>query len=184
MKSIDLTKEKVITLGDLAAAAQPDTTELLVSENAVMTPSATEFLEQRRITLRRGAKARAADQTVPAATPALQALFTSPEAEAVKEEICAVGRKLWQRQYVDGNGGNISYRIGPNEVICTPTLMSKADLRPQDMCMVDLEGKQLAGGRPRTSEILMHLEIYKEVPEAKAVVHCHPAHAWNGLLQQ
>jgi L-fuculose-phosphate aldolase len=56
-------------------------------------------------------------------------------------------------------------------------LLSKADLRPQDMCMVDLEGKQLAGGRPRTSEILMHLEIYKEVPEAKAVVHCHPAHA-------
>ena len=43
--------------------------------------------------------------------------------------------------------------------------------------MVDLDGKQLAGGRPRTSEILMHLEIYKEVPEAKAVVHCHPAHA-------
>jgi len=55
--------------------------------------------------------------------------------------------------------------------------MSKADLRPQDLCLVDLEGKQLAGGRPRTSEILMHLEIYKEVPEAKAVVHCHPAHA-------
>jgi hypothetical protein len=41
--------------------------------------------------------------------------------------------------------------------ICTPTLMSKADLRPQDLCLVDLEGKQLAGGRPRTSEILMHL---------------------------
>jgi L-fuculose-phosphate aldolase len=43
--------------------------------------------------------------------------------------------------------------------------------------MVDLTGKQLAGGKPRTSEILMHLEIYKGVPEAKAVVHCHPAHA-------
>jgi L-fuculose-phosphate aldolase len=45
------------------------------------------------------------------------------------------------------------------------------------MCMVDLTGRQLCGGRPRTSEILMHLEIYKEVPEAKAVVHCHPPHA-------
>jgi len=176
MKSIDLTKEKVITVGDLAAAAQADTTELLVSEGAVVTPSALEYTEQHRISVRRGAKAPAADQAV-AADAAVHSLFTSPEAEAVKEEICNVGRKLWQRQYVDGNGGNISYRLGPNAVICSPTLMSKADLRPQDLCLVDLEGKQLAGGRPRTSEILMHLEIYKEVPEAKGVVHCHPAHA-------
>jgi len=175
MKSIDLTKEKVITVGDLAAA-QADTTELLVGESAVLTPSALEFTEQHRISVRRGAKAPAADQVV-AAAGAVHELFTSPEAEAVKEEICNVGRKLWQRQYVDGNGGNISYRIGPNAVICSPTLMSKADLRPQDLCLVDLEGKQLAGGRPRTSEILMHLEIYKEVPDAKGVVHCHPAHA-------
>jgi L-fuculose-phosphate aldolase len=179
MKSIDLTKEKVITLGDLTGAAQDDTTELLLSESALVTPSALEFAEQHRISIRRGAKAPAAGQTVTAATGAgpIHDLFTSPEAEAVKEEICNVGRKLWQRAYVDGNGGNISYRIGPNAVICTPTLMSKADLRPQDLCMVDYEGKQLAGGRPRTSEILMHLEIYKEVPEAKGVVHCHPAHA-------
>ncbi len=103
--------------------------------------------------------------------------MNSPEAEAIKAEIVAVGRKLWQRQYVDGNGGNISYRLGENAVICTPTLLSKADLRPEDMCLVDMTGKQLAGGKARTSEILMHLEIYKSVPEAKAVVHCHPPHA-------
>jgi L-fuculose-phosphate aldolase len=169
MPSIDLTNQKVITLADLAAAARPDTTELLLSQNAVVTPSALEFVEQRKISMRRGGAAAAQTSTPD--------LFNSPEARAVKEEICAVGRKLWLRQYVDGNGGNISYRIGPNEVICTPTLTSKYDLRPEDLCMVDLTGKQLAGGKPRTSEILMHLEIYKEVPEAKAVVHCHPAHA-------
>jgi L-fuculose-phosphate aldolase len=104
-------------------------------------------------------------------------LFSTPEAEAIKLEICAVGRKLWNRQYVDGNGGNISYRIGANEVICTPTLVSKFDLRPEDLCLVDLEGNQIAGTRPRTSEIFLHLEIYKAVPEAKATVHCHPPHA-------
>jgi len=104
-------------------------------------------------------------------------LFSSPEAEAIKEEICAVGRKLWMRQYVDGNGGNISCRIGPNEVLCTPTLVSKYDLTPDDIGMTDLEGVQIAGGKARTSELLLHLEIYKAVPEAKAVVHCHPPHA-------
>jgi L-fuculose-phosphate aldolase len=104
-------------------------------------------------------------------------LFSSPEADAIKKEICAVGRKLWMRQFVDGNGGNISCRIGPNEVLCTPTLVSKYDLTPDDIGMTDLEGVQIAGAKPRTSELLLHLEIYKAVPEAKAVVHCHPPHA-------
>ncbi len=103
--------------------------------------------------------------------------FFSAEAEEIKKEIVAVGTKLWQRAYVDGNGGNISYRIGDNRVICTPTLFSKADLTPDDLCLVDLEGNQIVGCQPRTSEILMHLEIYKAEPKARGVVHCHPPHA-------
>ena len=109
--------------------------------------------------------------------PVNVSLFSTPEAEEIKREICAVGKKIWLRQFVDGNGGNISYRIGPNEILCTPTLMSKYDLTPEDICLVDLDGVQVAGKRPRTSEILMHLEVYKAVPEAKSVVHCHPPHA-------
>ena len=105
------------------------------------------------------------------------ALFFTPEAEAIKREICDAGKKLWLRQYVDGNGGNISYRIGPNEVICTPTLISKYDITPEDLCMVDLDGNQIAGTRGRTSEIFLHLEIYKAASEVKAAVHCHPPHA-------
>jgi L-fuculose-phosphate aldolase len=104
-------------------------------------------------------------------------LFFTPEAEAIKKEICEVGKKLWLRHYVDGNGGNISYRIGPNEVICTPTLISKYDISPDDLCMVDLEGNQIAGVQKRTSEIFLHLEIYKAAPEVKSAVHCHPPHA-------
>jgi L-fuculose-phosphate aldolase len=115
--------------------------------------------------------------SVSALAPADPRLFFTPEAEEIKKEICAVGRKLWLRQFVDGNGGNISYRIGPNEVICTPTLVSKYDLTPDDLCLVDLEGRQVAGTKPRTSEIFLHLEIYKAVPEAKSAVHCHPPHA-------
>jgi L-fuculose-phosphate aldolase len=105
------------------------------------------------------------------------AVANSPEAEALRAEIVTVGRKLWERQYVDGNGGNISVRLGSKYVLCTPTMMSKRDLQPADICLSDLEGNILAGHRMRTSEILLHLEIYKANPRARAVVHCHPPYA-------
>jgi len=117
-----------------------------------------------------------------------QRLFASPEANALKEEIVRAGRKLWERQYVDGNGGNISVRLSPHHVLCTPTLCSKADLRVEDLSLVDLDNCQICGDRPQTSEILLHLEIYKAVPDAKAVIHCHPpyatAHAVAGVIPQ
>jgi L-fuculose-phosphate aldolase len=99
------------------------------------------------------------------------------EAEALRAEIIHVGRKLWQRQYVDGNGGNISVRLGSKYVLCTPTLMSKGDLGPADICLSDLNGNILAGDRLRTSELLLHLEIYKANANARAIVHCHPPYA-------
>jgi L-fuculose-phosphate aldolase len=104
-------------------------------------------------------------------------LLASAQARAVASEIVAVGRKLWLRQYVDGNGGNISCRLADGRVLCTPTLVSKGELQPEDLCLVDLGGRQLAGSRASTSEIRMHLEIYRAVPQAKAVVHAHPPHA-------
>jgi L-fuculose-phosphate aldolase len=86
-------------------------------------------------------------------------LFYSPRAAALKEEIVAVGRKLWQRQYVDGNGGNISARLSADRILCTPTMLSKGDLRMEDLSPVDLENRQVLGNRPQTGEILLHLEI-------------------------
>ena len=178
--AIDLASLKVITQSDVEEALRTgwSAKELRVAACTILTPSALETLQAKGITLRKGGAASSATSAAASApdTPANR-LFFSPEAEAIKKEICAIGKKLWMRQYVDGNGGNISYRIGPNEIICTPTLMSKYDLTPEDLCMVDLTGKQIAGTRPRTSEILMHLEIYKETSEAKGIVHCHPAHA-------
>src|SRR5258707_202577 len=125
MKSIELTQEKVITMGDLAAAAQADTAELLVGESAVLTPSALEFLEQRKIVVRRGGKLPAAGKAASASSSAIEALFTSPEAEAIKEEICNVGGKLWQREYWGGNGGKILYRDRPDGGNGPPTLVGK-----------------------------------------------------------
>jgi len=104
-------------------------------------------------------------------------LFHSAEANALRAEIIRTGRKLWDRQYVDGNGGNISVRLGAEFVLCTPTMLSKADLEVADICLSDLNGKILAGDRTLTSELLLHLEIYKANPRAHAVVHCHPPYA-------
>jgi L-fuculose-phosphate aldolase len=99
------------------------------------------------------------------------------EAGALREEIIRVGRKLWERQYVDGNGGNISVRLGSKYVLCTPTMLSKGDLEPADICLSDLDGNILAGDRSRTSELLLHLAIYKANSRARAVLHCHPPYA-------
>lgn len=191
MNSVDLTGRRLISVRDIEAAGKSGATELLIDEGVVLTPSAREALQRFRMTVRANGNGNRQGGKPPAAAaygavnggkpkvtdPAIERLFHSPEAQAVKREICDVGKKLWHRSYVDGNGGNISYRIGENAVICTPTLISKADLTPEVLCMVDLEGNQLAGDRPRTSEILLHLEIYKNVPQAKGVVHCHPPHA-------
>ena len=95
----------------------------------------------------------------------------------LKEQMCEIGRRIWLKGFCAGNEGNHSYRIAENKVLCTPTGISKGFLRPDDICTVDLEGKQLSGKRKRTSEILLHLAIYKARPDVKAVVHSHPPHA-------
>jgi L-fuculose-phosphate aldolase len=105
------------------------------------------------------------------------AVFNSFEAEALRDEIIRAGRKLWERQYVDGNGGNISCRIGADYVLCTPTMVSKRDMAPADICLSDMEGNIVAGNRLRTSELLLHLQIYRANPRARAIVHCHPTYA-------
>ncbi len=101
----------------------------------------------------------------------------TPNLHKLKEEICDIGRRIYAKGFAAGNDGNISYRLGPNEVLCTPTLICKGFMKPDDLCIVDMEGKQLAGRRKRTSEVLLHLAIMKERPEIKSVVHCHPPHA-------
>jgi L-fuculose-phosphate aldolase len=179
MSSFDLTEFKVIAAMDIAAAVKSGAKSVVLRPGAVITPSAREAAASAGIELSMSAAngASGAAATGGAKNAKWEALLNSPEANRIKDEICAVGKKLWHRSYVDGNGGNISYRLTEDAVLCTPTLVSKSDLRPEDMSLVDLDGNQLAGGRPRTSEILLHLEIYKAVPEAKGVVHCHPPHA-------
>jgi L-fuculose-phosphate aldolase len=95
----------------------------------------------------------------------------------IKEQMCDIGRRIWTRGFCAGNEGNHSYRIAENRILCTPTGISKGQLKPEDLCTVDLEGRQIAGSRKRTSEINLHLAIYNSRPDVRAVIHSHPPHA-------
>jgi L-fuculose-phosphate aldolase len=111
-------------------------------------------------------------------TPAeIERFFRSEPIEILKRRICDIGRRLWLKDYTDGNGGNITIRVGDNLALCTPTLICKGFMTPDDMCLVDLDGNQLAGTRVRTSEAKTHFGIMKRQPAAKSCVHAHPPHA-------
>jgi len=95
----------------------------------------------------------------------------------IKQDICDIGLRLYNKGFAAANDGNISVRIGENEVLCTPTMQSKGFLKPDDICTIDMTGKQIAGRKKRSSEALLHLEIYRQRSDIKSVVHCHPPHA-------
>lgn len=95
----------------------------------------------------------------------------------VKEQICEIGRRVWQREYVAANDGNFSVRIADNRVVATPTMLSKGFMQPEDLVVIDMAGNQLEGHRRPTSETLLHLGIYKERSDIKAVLHAHPPYA-------
>jgi L-fuculose-phosphate aldolase len=95
----------------------------------------------------------------------------------LKEEICEIGRRLYNRGFAAANDGNITVRLNDKEVLCTPTMVSKGFMKPEDICKVDYDGKQLSGTRKRTSEVLLHLAVFKSRADVQGVVHCHPPHA-------
>jgi L-fuculose-phosphate aldolase len=167
-----------------------------VPDGALLTPSARDFLDDQKRANQAGknsaAPARAGKPAAPsipdyefrwtpgtdAKTPAeIEKFFNSPAINVLKERICDMGRRLWARDYTDGNGGNITIRVGDNLALCTPTLICKGFMKPEDMCLVDLDGNQLAGTRVRTSEAKTHFGIMKRQPNAKSCVHAHPPHA-------
>jgi L-fuculose-phosphate aldolase len=95
----------------------------------------------------------------------------------IKQDMCEIGRRIYAKGFAAANDGNITVRIGENEVLCTPTMHCKGFLKPEDISTVDMTGKQIAGTKKRSSEALLHLEIYKQRADVKSVVHCHPPHA-------
>jgi L-fuculose-phosphate aldolase len=91
-----------------------------------------------------------------------------------REQIVRYGRTLHERGFVAATDGNLSVRLDQNRILATPTCMSKGEMRPADLVIVDREGRLLAGRRRVSSEIAMHLLIYRLRPEINGIVHAHP----------
>jgi L-fuculose-phosphate aldolase len=150
-----------------------------------LTPGARDVLTEAGVKIAFSAESTPSAST-PAPAPAAASgpgtaadlkLFNSPEAEKLKKEICDIGRRIWMREYCDGNGGNISARLGPDRFLVTPTGVSKGFMTPDMLSLVDGKGTQLAGTWKRSSEFTTHAAIYDTTPAAMSVCHAHPCHA-------
>src|SRR6476661_1544775 len=94
--------------------------------------------------------------------------------EQTRAEIVEAGRRMYSRGYVASNDGNISARLDDTRILTTPKSVSKGFMTPDMMVIVDYEGQKLTGDRDASSELPMHLEIYRNRPDVNAVVHAHP----------
>jgi len=97
-----------------------------------------------------------------------------PTERKYREEIVRYGRMLHQRGFVAAMDGNLSVRLKGNRILVTPTCLSKGSMRPGDLVIVNMEGERISGHRNVTSEIGMHLLIYRLRPDVEAIVHAHP----------
>jgi len=93
---------------------------------------------------------------------------------ALRADIVEVGRRMYARGYTASNDGNISVRLGSDRLLMTPKGVCKGFMTPDMMCITDLDGRKLQGDRDPSSEMLMHLEVYRQRPDVQAVVHAHP----------
>lgn len=97
-----------------------------------------------------------------------------PTLEELRAAIVECGRRLWDRGFVASNDGNISVRLDDTRLLTTPTGVSKGFMAPDMMVVTDMDGRTLAGDRRPSSELKMHLEVYRQRPDVRAVVHAHP----------
>ncbi|MCP5534190.1 MAG: class II aldolase/adducin family protein [Akkermansiaceae bacterium] len=182
-------KKTVFTGADIEAMFKAGKSAADIPAGAVLTPSAKEALRDAgAVRPSAAAPAVSSEPILPdyeyhwtpgkdPKTPAeIEAFFHSPAIVQLKERMVDIGKRMWAREYTDGNGGNLTIRVGDNLVLCTPTLVSKGFMTVEQMCLVDLDGKQLAGKFKRTSECMTHLAIMKRQPKAKACCHAHPPH--------
>lgn len=97
----------------------------------------------------------------------------------IKQQICDIGKRIYDRNMVAANDGNISVKLSDNEFLITPTGVSKGFMKPEFICKVDAKGNVIEAndGYKPSSEIKMHIRVYERRPDVGAVVHAHPSYA-------
>jgi L-fuculose-phosphate aldolase len=93
---------------------------------------------------------------------------------AAREAIVRVCRRLYSAGLIAGQDGNVSVRCGDGRILVTPSCMSKVDVEPDDLVVLDADGRHVAGERRASSEVAVHLRIYARRSDVGAVVHAHP----------
>ena len=91
-----------------------------------------------------------------------------------KMDILEAGRRLYQNGYIVSSDGNVSARVEEDRIVATPTGLCKGTLGMEDLCVCDMDGNLVSGRLKPSSEVGMHLFLYRERPDIKAVVHAHP----------
>ncbi len=91
-----------------------------------------------------------------------------------RTEIVNVCRRMENKGLIAATDGNVSCRVGPDRMLLTPSGVPKGELNPVDLLLMDLEGKVIAGRGKPSSEIRLHLLVYRMRPDVQAVVHAHP----------
>ena len=94
--------------------------------------------------------------------------------EKYKQDICEIGRRLYNRELVAANDGNISIKVDENKLLITPTMMSKGYMVEDDIILIDYDGSVLMGSKKPSSEYLLHTTVYKNRQDINAIVHAHP----------
>jgi L-fuculose-phosphate aldolase len=95
--------------------------------------------------------------------------------QTARREIVRVGQLLYERSYVVSSDGNVSVRLDDGRIVATPTMTCKGRMTEDSLAITDIQGKSL-NNRKASSELAMHLLIYQERPDIKAVCHAHPPH--------
>ena len=98
--------------------------------------------------------------------------------DELKQQICEIGQRIYNRNMVAANDGNISIKVADDRFLCTPTGVSKGFMTPEMISLVDYDGNVVEQGNFKpSSEIKMHLKVYEMKSDVHAVVHAHPQYA-------
>lgn len=95
---------------------------------------------------------------------------------SLREEMVLIGKRLYDKGLIAATEGNFSVRLDEERILATPRGMCKAELGVEDLSIIDVRGNHLEGARYVSTEIALHLEVYRQRKDVRAVVHAHPPH--------